>query len=57
MKKIFFSVIVFSLSIVLVGCNKHVPTETLDHRDFSGALQTVLSALKQQDFITLATFV
>ena len=34
-----------------------MPTETLDHRDFSGALQTVLSALKQQDFITLATFV
>ena len=57
MKKIFFSVIVFSLSLLLVGCGKHVPSETLDHNNFSGAVQAVLSALKGQDFTTLATFV
>ena len=56
MKKIFFSVLLFSLSILLVGCTQ-VPSKTVDHSDFTGALQTVLSALKHQDFSTLATFV
>jgi len=73
MKRFFPLILVCSLSLLLVGCGKQKPAEvcpissgsfscsttswTIDHSDLSGAIDSVLSALKNNDFLTLSTFV
>ena len=71
MKKIFFLVPCMGILLLFSACNKNLPTTciagtgnacwisswTLNHSDFSGAVDTVIHALKKQDFATLATFV
>lgn len=70
MKKILFLIALFSVGLLLTGCGKQPETcsitnnfscwttsWTIDHSDFTWAVNTVLFALKNQDFVTLATFV
>ncbi|MCX6824390.1 MAG: hypothetical protein NT085_04670 [candidate division SR1 bacterium] len=73
MKKFFPLIFVCAVSLLLVGCGKQKASETcpigsgsvacgttsgiVDHSDFTGTLNSVLIALKNEDFATLATFV
>jgi hypothetical protein len=67
MKKTFLVTILVSTTLLFLGCQKNTTIEinsgtwstvsTLDHTDFTGAVQTVLAALKNEDFLTLSTFV
>jgi len=67
MKKTFLVIILVSTTVLFGGCQKNTTIETnagtwttvstVDHSDFTGAVQTVLAALKNQDFLILSTFV
>ncbi len=73
MKKFFPLIVVCALSLLFVGCGKQQAPETcpigsgsvacgtttwtINHSDFTGTVNTVLIALKNEDFATLATFV
>lgn len=67
MKKTFLVIILVSTTLFFFGCQKNTTLETqsgtwttistLDHTDFTGAVQAVMFALKNEDFLTLSTFV
>lgn len=67
MKKTFLVIILVSTTLFFFGCQKNTTLETqsgtwttistLDHTDFTGAVQAVMLALKNEDFLTLSTFV
>jgi len=70
MKNIFILISLFSFGLILTGCGKQAETcsitnnfscwttwETLQHTEFTGTVNTVLLALKNQDLVTLSTFV
>jgi hypothetical protein len=71
MKRFFPLIFVCSLSLLLVACGKKpietcsltgsttcwITSWTIDRSDLSGSIQTVLRALKAEDFTTLAQFV
>jgi len=73
MKKLFFLLPFLWMLPFFSGCSKQTPSEvcpistgsfacwttswTIDHSDFSGAIESVLLALKNQDFSVLAQFV
>jgi len=68
MKKNIFFVSLCSI-VLIAGCGKQASPDVsqidwgiiswsvIDHSDFTGAVQTILLALKKQDFVTLASFV
>jgi hypothetical protein len=67
MKKTFLVIILASTTLLFLGCQKNTTIETnagtwttvstLDHSDFTGTVQAVLLSLKNEDFLTLSTFV
>ena len=72
MKKLLFFVSLLSITTLFVGCGKKIPTETcaltwslacwttswtIDHSDLTGAIHTVLISIKNNDLLTLSTFV
>ena len=67
MKKAFLVIILVSTTLLFFGCQKNTTIETnpgtwttvstFDHSDFTGAVQAVLLSLKNEDFLTLSTFV
>lgn len=73
MKKLFFLIPLLSITLLFSGCGKQTVSDAcpissgsfscwttswwIDHSDFTGAVNTVLLALKNQDFATLVTFV
>ncbi|MFA6256135.1 MAG: hypothetical protein WC606_03025 [Candidatus Absconditabacterales bacterium] len=73
MKNIFILVSIISLTLLFAGCGKQKTADvclinsgsfacgstsgTIDHSDLSGAMNTVLLALKNNDLLTLSTFV